>query len=121
MRGFELSINDFGTGFSSLAQLVRTPFSELKIDRSFVSGPLTDGADRMLVDFLITLARRLGLRTVAEGIETVAQLEILQQLGCETGQGYLFAKPMSVTEWLKWMDSPKREVLIASVDKAARG
>jgi len=81
---------------------------------------VTDGPDRMLVDSVITLARRLGLRTVAEGIETAAQLEILQQLGCETGQGYLFAKPMSVTEWLKWMEGPRREVLTAGADQAAQ-
>jgi EAL domain-containing protein (putative c-di-GMP-specific phosphodiesterase class I)/FixJ family two-component response regulator len=110
MRGFELSIDDFGTGFSSLAQLVRTPFSELKIDRSFVSRLLADGADRLLVDSVITLAKRLGLRTVAEGIETEAQLEILKQLGCELGQGYLFAKPMPIEEWLRWMpDSLKTD------------
>jgi EAL domain-containing protein (putative c-di-GMP-specific phosphodiesterase class I) len=106
MRGFELSIDDFGTGFSSLAQLVRTPFSELKIDRSFVSRLLTENADRLLVDSVVALARRLGLRTVAEGIETQAQLELLQQLGCEFGQGYLFAKPMPIDELLRWLESP---------------
>jgi EAL domain-containing protein (putative c-di-GMP-specific phosphodiesterase class I)/CheY-like chemotaxis protein len=122
MRGFDLSIDDFGTGFSSLAQLVRTPFSELKIDRSFVSRLVTERTDRMLVDSVITLARRLGLRSVAEGIETVEQLEILQQLGCELGQGYLFAKPMSAKEWLQWMERPRQtQVQGASVDKAAHG
>src|SRR4029077_19941769 len=92
MRGFELSIDDFGTGFSSLAQLVRTPFSELKIDRSFVSRLETDAATRTLVESVVALARRLGLRTVAEGIETEAELEILIDLECDMGQGYLFAK-----------------------------
>jgi EAL domain-containing protein (putative c-di-GMP-specific phosphodiesterase class I)/CheY-like chemotaxis protein len=122
MRGFELSIDDFGTGFSSLAQLVRTPFSELKIDRSFVSRLAADGADRMLVDSVITLARRLGLRTVAEGIETEAQLDILQQLGCEMGQGYLFAKPMPANDWLKWMECPRHsDAPNASVDDAVNG
>jgi EAL domain-containing protein (putative c-di-GMP-specific phosphodiesterase class I)/CheY-like chemotaxis protein len=107
MRGFDLSIDDFGTGFSSLAQLVRTPFSELKIDRSFVSRLATDSAARTLVDSVVAMARRLGLRTVAEGIETEAQREILLELDCDMGQGYLFAKPMPVTEWLRWMHGPR--------------
>jgi EAL domain-containing protein (putative c-di-GMP-specific phosphodiesterase class I) len=76
--------------------------------------------DRMLVDSVITLARRLGLRTVAEGIETAEQLEILQQLGCELGQGYLFATPMLAKQWLQWMERPRQtQVPSASVDKAA--
>ncbi len=108
MRGFDLSIDDFGTGFSSLAQLVRTPFSELKIDRSFVSRLATDSAARTLVDSVIAMARRLGLRTVAEGIETEAQREILLELDCDMGQGYLFARPMPVTEWLRWMQGSRR-------------
>jgi EAL domain-containing protein (putative c-di-GMP-specific phosphodiesterase class I) len=103
MRGFELSIDDFGTGHSSLAKLVRTPFSELKIDREFVARVATDPAARTLVESIVAIARRLGLRTVAEGIETEAQHEILLGLGCDMGQGYLFAKPMSPPDWLRWM------------------
>lgn len=103
MRGFELSIDDFGTGFSSLAKLVRTPFSELKIDRSFVSRVVADRAARTLVESMIALARRLGMRTVAEGIETEEQLEELLALGCDMGQGYLFAKPMPMPDWLGFM------------------
>ena len=105
MRGFELSIDDFGTGFSSLAQLVRTPFSELKIDRTFVSRLVTDDATRALVEAVVGLARRLGLRTVAEGIETEAELEILLDLDCDMGQGYLFARPMPVNVWASWMQA----------------
>ena len=105
MRGFELSIDDFGTGFSSLAQLVRTPFSELKIDRTFVSRLTTDDATRALVESIVGLARRLGLRTVAEGIETEAELEILLDLDCDMGQGFLFARPMPVNVWASWMQA----------------
>jgi EAL domain-containing protein (putative c-di-GMP-specific phosphodiesterase class I)/CheY-like chemotaxis protein len=108
MRGFELSIDDFGTGFSSLAQLVRTPFSELKIDRSFVRRIETERPDRLLVDSTVALAHRLGLRTVAEGVETRAQLDILHQLGCDMAQGYLYARPMSIDDWLVWMDAHER-------------
>ena len=121
MRGFELSIDDFGTGFSSLAQLVRTPFSELKIDRSFVSRLADDGPDRLLVDSVITLARRLGLRTVAEGIETETQLKILQRLGCELGQGYLFAKPMPIDELLRWMQSPSKNDMPSGLEAPVKG
>jgi EAL domain-containing protein (putative c-di-GMP-specific phosphodiesterase class I)/CheY-like chemotaxis protein len=103
MRGFELSIDDFGTGFSSLSKLVRTPFSELKIDRSFVSRVVSDRAARTLVESMIALARRLGMRTVAEGIETEEQLEVLLELDCDMAQGYLFAKPMPTPEWLTFM------------------
>ncbi len=107
MRGFVLAIDDFGTGFSSLAQLVRTPFSELKIDRCFVARLVADRAARTLVESIVGLARRLGLRTVAEGIETPEQLEILQQLDCDMGQGFLFARPMPVEQWLQWMSLPR--------------
>jgi EAL domain-containing protein (putative c-di-GMP-specific phosphodiesterase class I)/CheY-like chemotaxis protein len=104
MRGFVLSIDDFGTGFSSLTQLVRMPFSELKIDRSFVSRIEMQGADRLLVDSTVALAHRLGLRTVAEGVETQAQLEFLRQIGCDMAQGFLFARPMPMADWLRWME-----------------
>jgi len=103
MRGFDLSIDDFGTGHSSLAKLVRTPFSELKIDREFVSRLTSEPTARTLVESMVAIARRLGLRTVAEGIETEQQREILVDLNCDMGQGYLFAKAMPAAEWLQWM------------------
>jgi EAL domain-containing protein (putative c-di-GMP-specific phosphodiesterase class I)/CheY-like chemotaxis protein len=120
MRGFDLSIDDFGTGFSSLAQLVRTPFSELKLDRAFVSRLETDPAARTLVESVIAMARRLGLRTVAEGIETEAQREILLELDCDMGQGYLFAKPMPVAEWLRWMQGSRRPAASAAGESGSR-
>ena len=107
MRGFELSIDDFGTGHSSLAKLVRTPFSELKIDREFVVKLATEPAARTLVESIVAIARRLGLRTVAEGIETELQREILIGLNCDMGQGYLFAKPMPAADWLEWMQTQR--------------
>lgn len=108
MRGFELSIDDFGTGFSSLAQLVSTPFSELKIDRSFVAKLATDPATRALVESITALGRRLNMRTVAEGIETAEQREILLQFDCDMGQGYLFAKPMAMADWSRWLQGRDR-------------
>jgi len=93
--GVAISIDDFGTGYSSLAQLQYMPVDELKIDRSFVQRITeTDGAGAAIVRSVIDLARALGLRTVAEGVETPAQRKVLQQLGCGEFQGYLEAKPM---------------------------
>src|SRR5262249_37865000 len=88
-----------------LAKLVRTPFSELKIDRCFVSRLAQDSSARTLVESVVAMARRLGLRTVAEGIETEEQREILLALNCDMGQGYLFAKPMPANAWLQWMQT----------------
>ncbi len=120
MRGFDLSVDDFGTGFSSLAQLVRAPFSELKIDRSFVSRLASDSAARTLVESVVAMARRLGLRTVAEGIETEEQHEILLALDCDMGQGYLFAKPMPVTDWLTWMQRTRQVTGTPAVEGGSR-
>jgi diguanylate cyclase (GGDEF)-like protein/PAS domain S-box-containing protein len=88
--GVRISIDDFGTGHSSLGRLQRLPVDEIKIDRSFV-GAIVDAADRPpVVEAVLALARSLGLHVVAEGIETSAQLDALRAAGCRTGQGYLF-------------------------------
>ncbi|MGQ0762138.1 MAG: putative bifunctional diguanylate cyclase/phosphodiesterase [Acidobacteriota bacterium] len=91
--GIAVAIDDFGTGYSSMSYLKRFCIDTLKIDRSFVKGVATDTHDAALVRAMITLAHDLDLRVVAEGIETEAQLAFLNQLRCEDGQGYLFAKP----------------------------
>lgn len=97
MKGFGLSIDDFGTGYSSLSQLHRIPFTELKIDRQFVQ-TINDAESRAIVESCIMLAKRLGLTVVAEGVEIAAHLEQLQQLGCDKGQGYFWAKPAPVAD-----------------------
>ena len=96
LRGFNcsLALDDFGAGYSSLARLRQLPFSELKIDRSYVTNCNTDRVNAGLCETIVELGRRFGLKTVAEGIETTHESHKLQGIGCDIGQGYLFAKPM---------------------------
>jgi diguanylate cyclase (GGDEF)-like protein/PAS domain S-box-containing protein len=96
--GIELNIDDFGTGYSNLGYLMKLPISTLKIDRSFIS-PIQPGGDNTeIVQTIVTLARNLGLRVVAEGVETEFQLEQLRKLNCEGAQGFYFAEPMPFEE-----------------------
>ncbi|MGB6894220.1 MAG: EAL domain-containing protein, partial [Xanthobacteraceae bacterium] len=87
-----LAIDDFGAGYSSLARLRQLPFSELKIDRSYVSNCHLDRVNAGLCETIIELGKRFGLKTVADGIETVHESHKMQGLGCDSGQGYLFAR-----------------------------
>jgi EAL domain-containing protein (putative c-di-GMP-specific phosphodiesterase class I) len=92
--GVKLAIDDFGTGFSSLGYLQRLPIDIVKIDRSFIDGIDCLDSHTALVTMILTLSEMLGLVTVAEGVETPAQLETLRKLHCPIAQGYLFAKPL---------------------------
>jgi EAL domain-containing protein (putative c-di-GMP-specific phosphodiesterase class I) len=103
LKGFGLSIDDYGTGFSSMQQLSRIPFTELKVDRTFVHGASKRPRLQTILQSALDLAHKLNLRTVAEGIEETADLELLRQLGCESAQGYLLAKPMSADAMLTWL------------------
>jgi EAL domain-containing protein (putative c-di-GMP-specific phosphodiesterase class I) len=94
-HGCSLAIDDFGAGYSSLARLRQLPFSELKIDRSYVTDCHSDRTNAGLVETIVELAHRFGLTAVAEGVETTHEAHKLQSLGCDVGQGYLFAKPMA--------------------------
>jgi EAL domain-containing protein (putative c-di-GMP-specific phosphodiesterase class I) len=91
--GVELDIDDFGTGYSSLSRLQRFPVDTLKIDRLFVSRMDSDHDTHEIVRIIVTLAHNLGLKVVAEGVETQIQLDLLRDIGCELAQGYLFSKP----------------------------
>ncbi|MGC8481822.1 MAG: EAL domain-containing protein, partial [Acidimicrobiales bacterium] len=92
--GFRLALDDFGTGYSSLTMLRRYPFEVLKIDRSFVGGLGRSAQDESITAATISLAHSLGLRTVAEGVETDSQVRFLRQTSCDELQGYLFSKPL---------------------------
>ncbi len=94
--GCGLSLDDVGTGFGSLTYLRHLPFTELKIDMQFVRGMLDSNADARIVESLVLIARGLGIRTVAEGIESAALIEPLRELGVDSGQGYLFGRPAPV-------------------------
>jgi EAL domain-containing protein (putative c-di-GMP-specific phosphodiesterase class I) len=90
----DLALDDFGAGYSSLARLRQLPFSELKIDRSYVTNCDNDPLNAGLCETIVELSKRLGLKTVAEGIETIHESHKLQGIGVNIGQGYLYAKPM---------------------------
>jgi diguanylate cyclase (GGDEF)-like protein len=96
--GVGLALDDFGTGYSSLAYLRRLPIDILKIDRAFMTGVALEPADAAIIEAIIGLARALGLRTVAEGIETDGQWAELKRLGCDSAQGYLFSRPLPADE-----------------------
>jgi len=101
--GTEISIDDFGTGYSSLAYLTTLPISELKIDRSFVRDLGDTPQSGAVVSAIIALARALGLRVIAEGVENVTQMEVLYNLGCHICQGFLFARPMPPAQVVQWL------------------
>ncbi len=101
--GVEIDIDDFGTGYSNLGYLIRLPISTLKIDRSFVNLIDSEGNNTEIVRTVLALARNLGLKAVAEGIETEHQFNALRNLGCDGGQGYLFAAPMGLDKLQEYL------------------
>jgi len=103
--GIDIDIDDFGTGYSNLGYLVRLPISTLKIDRSFVNLITAEGANTELVRTIMSMAKNLDLKVIAEGIETNSQLEALKALNCESGQGYLLARPMGAEELLRFLQA----------------
>ncbi|KAF7600388.1 MAG: hypothetical protein CGU28_07265 [Candidatus Dactylopiibacterium carminicum] len=103
LKGFGLSMDDYGTGFSTTQQLSRLPLTELKVDRSFVSGAPDKASLRTILSSVVRMGRELGLTTLAEGVEHESELRLLQTLGCDQAQGYLIAKPMPGYEIRPWL------------------
>jgi EAL domain-containing protein (putative c-di-GMP-specific phosphodiesterase class I) len=121
-----LALDDFGTGHSSLARLRQLPFSELKIDRSYVTNCHIDKVNAGLCETIVELAKRFNLKTVAEGIETTHESHKLQGIGCDIGQGYLFAKPMPKQAFVallgrRMVGAPKRPEKRSTAATVLRG
>jgi len=115
--GVTLALDDFGTGYSSLSYLRRYPMHVIKIDRSFVIDLPHNPDASAIASAVVAMARSLGKRTIAEGIETPAQLEFLKSLGCDSGQGYLFSKPLPADELAGFVAA--RRASIESTDRQA--
>jgi EAL domain-containing protein (putative c-di-GMP-specific phosphodiesterase class I) len=111
--GVKIAIDDFGTGFSSLSQLQQLPIDEIKIDRSFVTRMEVNRNDAVLVRSIIELARNLGLRVTAEGVETESIQTSLRQLGCDYAQGFYIGRPAPAEECRAHLGQPRRAVLAA--------
>nr|WP_246191154.1 EAL domain-containing protein [Aureimonas leprariae] len=112
--GIRFALDDFGTGYSSLGYLHRFPISKIKIDRSFVTGVPRVGSSMAVLRSVMALAEGLAIRTIAEGIETREEAETLRILGCDDGQGYLFAKPLPADDFVSWLRAGDTETRAAS-------
>lgn len=102
MKGFGLSIDDYGTGYSSMQQLMRIAYTELKIDQSFVTNSVSHESTRVILSSSIEMAKHLGIQSVAEGIESQKDWDYLRSLGCDIAQGYFISKPIPADEFFNW-------------------
>jgi len=114
LKGFQLSIDDFGTGYSSLSQLHRIPFTELKIDRTFVSCMVKNAESKAIVDTCILLGHNLNMEVIAEGVEDQETLNLLQKMGCDNAQGYVISKPLPIAQFEKWINEFHNKVDLKS-------
>lgn len=103
MKGFGLAIDDYGTGYSSLEQLTRIPFTELKIDQAFVTHASRRESAKVILASSLEMARKLGITAVAEGVETRENWDMLCELKCDVAQGYYIARPMPASVYLDWV------------------
>lgn len=108
LKGFGLSIDDYGTGYSSMQQLTRIAFTEIKIDQSFVANAARQESARVILESSLDIAKELGISAVGEGVETQADWNLLRQLGCDLAQGYFIARPAESTTLLDWAQGWER-------------
>jgi EAL domain-containing protein (putative c-di-GMP-specific phosphodiesterase class I) len=108
MKGFGLAIDDYGTGYASMQQLTRIPFTELKIDQSFVRNAPTQRSSRAVLESSLEIASKLRIASVAEGVETKEQVVMLRELGCQMAQGFFIAKPMPAADFVRWAQDHAR-------------
>ncbi|MCK5831344.1 MAG: EAL domain-containing response regulator [Methylococcales bacterium] len=102
LKGFGLSIDDFGIGYSTMERFNHIPFTELKMDQSFVHGAKKNKVKKAILESCVMLAKSLGIKTIAEGVENIDDLELVKQIGCDSIQGFYFAKPMSINALSDW-------------------
>jgi EAL domain-containing protein (putative c-di-GMP-specific phosphodiesterase class I)/ActR/RegA family two-component response regulator len=105
LKNVQLSIDDFGTGYAMMQQLVNIPATELKIDKLFVMNMDVNGSDRVMVQKTIEIGHELGMKVMAEGVETKAQLEYLRLKGCDSAQGYFFSRPLPLNQMVSWLEA----------------
>lgn len=103
MKGFELAIDDYGTGYSSVLRLKQVPFSELKLDKSLIRGAAADEVSRVIVSSSIELGQKLGMRVVAEGVDNQDDWDLISDLGCDQGQGFFIARPLAFDALPDWL------------------
>ncbi|WP_372871081.1 EAL domain-containing protein [Shewanella sp.] len=116
--GIQVSLDDFGTGYSSLAYLKKFDIDYLKIDQSFTRNLEDDSSDRTLCEAIIVMAHKLGMKVIAEGVETAAQRDILLAMGCDYGQGYLYSKPVTAQEFeARYLAAPVKEAAAPSLQQ----
>ncbi|WP_256360410.1 EAL domain-containing protein [Methylomonas koyamae] len=97
--GIQVALDDFGTGYSSLAYLKKFDIDYIKIDQSFVRSMVAESSDMALCEAIVVMAHKLGIKVVAEGIETAEQYQLLQRIGCDYGQGYLISQPVPAEQF----------------------
>jgi EAL domain-containing protein (putative c-di-GMP-specific phosphodiesterase class I) len=109
-KGFAISADDFGVGYSSLQELRKSPFTEIKIDRTFITGMATHKKSLAILDCIVSLVEKLDIRTVAEGIETAADLSLVRSKGFDRGQGYFLGRPMVPGDLIECILNSKRKL-----------
>ena len=109
-EGYKLLMDDFGSGYSSLNILLETPFDVIKLDKKFMENMMVSGKGRLILEQVVSMANKLELGLLAEGVETREQVELLRNIGCDQVQGYYYAKPMLAEDFFKLLKSQNENI-----------